>query len=174
MQLLTTAFDDRVVGVVEFARLAAQHNPVAFLEIGDGSREGRQGQGVGAEINAIFAPADGERRTATRADQQIIFALKKKSQREGALQAFKRGGDGVLRRCARFQPVADKMRDNFRVGFGGEAMTASLQLFAQLAKVFDDAIMHDDDFFAGVRMGVVLGRLAMRRPARMADAGGAG
>src|SRR5205823_8479221 len=37
----------------------------------------------------------------------------------------------------------------------------------------DDAIVHHGHFFGGVRMRIVLGRAAMRRPARVANADGA-
>jgi len=43
------------------------------------------------------------------------------------------------------------------------------QLFAQFAEVLDDAVVDDRELFGGVRMGVVLGRLAVGRPAGVAD-----
>src|SRR5262249_32949158 len=43
--------------------------------------------------------------------------------------------------------------------------------FAKLAKILDDAVMHDGDAFGRVRMGVVLGRLAVGGPAGVTDAG---
>ena len=68
-------------------------DPVALVEIGDGGREGRERQRVGAEIDALVAPADGERRAAPRADQQIGLALEEKGERKGALEALQRRGD---------------------------------------------------------------------------------
>ena len=44
------------------------------------------------------------------------------------------------------------------------------QLLAQLAEILDDAVVHDRDAVGGVRMGVALGRLAVGRPAGVADA----
>ena len=41
---------------------------------------------------------------------------------------------------------------------------------AQFAEILDDAVMHDRDLVGGMRMRVVFGRLAMRRPAGVADA----
>src|SRR6185312_8873818 len=63
------------------------------------------------------------------------------------------------------------MKNNFGVGLGLEDRAFFLQRLAQLAKVFDDSVMDDGDAFGGVRMGVVFGRLAVGRPARMADSG---
>jgi len=45
-----------------------------------------------------------------------------------------------------------------------------LQLFTQFAEVLDDAVVHDRKLFGGVRMRVVLGRLAVGRPSGVADA----
>ena len=49
-----------------------------------------------------------------------------------------------------------------------------LQLVLQLAEILDDAVVDERQPVGGVRVGVGLGRRAMRRPARMADAGVAG
>ena len=48
----------------------------------------------------------------------------------------------------------------------------ALELAAQLDEILDDAVVHDRELFGGVRMGVVLGRPAMGRPAGVADADG--
>src|SRR5258707_14197352 len=44
------------------------------------------------------------------------------------------------------------------------------QLFLQRLKILDDAVMHDRDPVGGDWVRVLLVRLAVRRPARMADA----
>ena len=62
------------------------------------------------------------------------------------------------------------MRDHFGVGFAAKARRPFLQLLAQLAEVLDDAVVHDREHVGGVRMRVVLGRLAVGRPAGVADA----
>ena len=48
----------------------------------------------------------------------------------------------------------------------------ALQLLLQIEIVLDDAVVDDDDLAGAVavRMGVLLGRPAVRRPARVADA----
>ena len=65
------------------------------------------------------------------------------------------------------------MGDDFRVGFGFKARLRALQLFLERRIIFNDAVMDDGDAVGGVRVGVVLGRAAMGRPACMADANGA-
>src|SRR5947207_1965515 len=66
------------------------------------------------------------------------------------------------------------MRDHFGVGLAAECRAGLFQLLAQLAKILDDAVVHDREPLGGVRMGVVLGRLAVGRPAGVADPDGAG
>src|SRR5664280_1244544 len=66
------------------------------------------------------------------------------------------------------------MGDHLGVGFAGELGAVLDQPFAQLAEILDDAVMGDRDAVGGVRMGVALGRLAVRGPAGMADADIAG
>ena len=63
------------------------------------------------------------------------------------------------------------MRDDFGVGLAGEFRALLFQHLPQFAKILDDAVMDHGDVVGGVRMGVVLGRLAMGGPAGMADAG---
>src|ERR1700730_9547243 len=49
-------------------------------------------------------------------------------------------------------------------------MAEPRQLFLQCLEILDDAVMDDGDPVGGDRVGVLLVRLAVRRPARMADA----
>ena len=58
------------------------------------------------------------------------------------------------------------------VGFGDERVAELLQLALQVEVVLDDAVVHDDDLAGAVlvRMRVLFGRPAVRRPARVADA----
>ena len=69
--------------------------------------------------------------------------------------------------------LGDEMRDHFGVGLGRELGALGLQLFAQLAEILDDAVVHDREPVGGMRMRVVLGRPAVGRPAGVADADGA-
>ena len=56
------------------------------------------------------------------------------------------------------------------IGLRRKDMAARGQHLAQFAKVFDDAVVNDSDLAGGVRMGVVLCRLAVGCPARVANA----
>ena len=70
--------------------------------------------------------------------------------------------------------MADQLGHDLGVGLGREAVALGGQLGAQVLEVLDDAVVHDRDPAGLVRMGVVLGRRAMGRPAGVADAGHAG
>ncbi len=65
------------------------------------------------------------------------------------------------------------MDRDLAVGLGFEFVALGQQLGAQVAEILDDAVMDDGDAGIGVRMGVDHRRRAMRRPARVADAGAA-
>ena len=62
------------------------------------------------------------------------------------------------------------MRNEFGIGFGTELVIALEQGGAQVEVILDDAVMDDGDGAGLVRMGVALGRTAVRGPSRMADA----
>src|ERR1019366_1987184 len=68
-----------------------------------------------------------------------------------------------------------QVRDDFGVGFGGEFVSFGDQLFLEREIVLDDAVVHHHDSAAAVamRMGILFGGAAMRRPARVSDAVGA-
>ena len=66
--------------------------------------------------------------------------------------------------------VLDDERRNFGIGFGRERIALGGEFLAQGSEVLDDAVMDDRKPRRGVRMGVGLRGLAMRRPARVADA----
>ena len=66
--------------------------------------------------------------------------------------------------------AADQMRDHFGVGLAGEGAAVGDQLLAQRPEILDDAVMDQGDLVGRVRMGIVAGRRAVGRPARVRDA----
>ncbi len=66
------------------------------------------------------------------------------------------------------------MSDDLGIGLGRELGAFRLQFMTQFAKILDDAVVNDRQFFRGVRMGIILGRAAVRCPARVTDADRAG
>ena len=149
---------------------AGGDNPIALLEIGDAVGEGGERQSVGAEKHRAVAVADRERRALASADQQVVLAGEQIDEREGAAHPLQRRGDRLGRLLALRQFVLDQERRRFQIGLGGEAMALGDQFLAQRLEVLDDAVVDDGDARAGVRMGVGFARLAVRRPAGVADA----
>ena len=163
-----------VRGIEELRALAIHHRPVAFFEIGDAAGQRGQRQGIGADEHLALAKADGERRPLPRRQQQPRMAGEDGGQREGAVHPLQRGGEGGLRRQPLVQEVIDQADEGLGIRLGLEHRALGFQFGAQFGMVLDDAVMHHADPRRAVRMGVALGRRAMRGPAGMADAGGAG
>ena len=150
---------------------ARQHGPIAVLEIDDGIGERRQRDGVGADEHLAVAQPDGQRAALARHDHQVVIAAKDHGEREGAFQPLQRVVDGADRVFAGFQLGRDKMSDHFGVGVAGEGGAVAHQLFLQLAEILDDAVMHHRHQLGHMRVGIGFDRLAVGRPAGMADAG---
>ena len=154
------------------APLRVSTDPVAILEIADGVGERRQRDRVGAQIHLAVAIADRQRRAVARADHQIVLALEQEPERERAAQAAtappSTASTGPTP-CVELS--VDQMQARFRCRSRLRRRALGLELLAQLAEILDDAVVDHGDAFGGVRMGVVLGRLAVGRPAGVADAG---
>src|ERR1700684_3277072 len=65
------------------------------------------------------------------------------------------------------------MSEQLAIGLGGELRSVRGQLAAQLVGVLDDAVVHDRDRAAGVRMRIGVARLPLRCTPGMNDAGAA-
>ena len=91
-------------------------------------------------------------------------------ERVRALEVLDRARDGG--RQIAVEVALDEMRDGLGVGLGAQDVAVGRELLAQLDVVLDDAVVHDRDLAGAVdvRMRVLLARLAVRRPARVADA----
>src|SRR5208337_404725 len=162
---------NRLAGrVADVGAFATDDDPVAFLEIGDAVGEWGERQRIGAEIHFAVAIADRERSALARSDQEIVLALEQIDEGEGAAQTLERGVNRLGRRLARGEFVFDHEGGDLRIRLGRERMALRSKLLAQRLEVLDDAVMDDREAARGVRMGVGLGRLAMRRPTRVADA----
>ena len=168
------ALHDRAAGIVNLGALAGDDHPVAVLQIADRVGERRERNRVGADEHRAVAEADRERRALARADQQILLAGEQEGERKSAAQPRQCALDRLDRRRAALHFLGDQMRDDLGVGLGRELGALPFQLAAQLAEILDDAVVHDRELVGRVRMGVVLGRPAVRRPAGVADADRAG
>ena len=162
--------DRLAVDIAKFRACASHHDPVAFFEIGDAVGEGGERQRVRAQKHLVVAIADRERRALPGANEQVVLALEEIDQRIGAAHALQRRLHRIRRRLAGRHFVGDQKGRDFRIGLGHEAVALGRQLLAQRLEILDDAVVHHRQPVAGVRMGVGFRRLAVGRPARMADA----
>ena len=137
----------------------------------DALRVSNQRGGIGGDEHFALADAEHDRAAVASDDDRFGTLRVEHSDAIGACHQPQRAANRV------FQPVGrhrrDEMRQHFRIGFGTKRHAAGLQLRAQLRGVFDDAVVNDRETLGciAVRMGVAIARFAVRRPARMCDAG---
>ncbi len=170
-------FDAFAARIENRERLSAHVGEIALLEIDHAPRDREERRGVRSEEVIVRAEAHDQRAPRARTDDAARLAGRDHRDRVRALELR----DGRLHGAQQVAapggvPVrVDEMRDHLGVGLRDELVAAGLQLVAQLLEVLDDAVVHHRDFAAGsVRVRVVLGRCAVRRPARVRDARGAG
>ena len=124
----------------------------------------------GDEVLAL-AEADDHRRAVAHGDDRVRVVRRDQHEREQPAQLRQRAADR-RREAVAAALLLDQVRDDLRVRLGDERVALGDQLALQLEVVLDDAVVDDDDaaVAVAVRMGVLLGRPAVRGPARVADA----
>ena len=117
------------------------------------------------------AEADDDRRAVADGDDLFRIVGRDQHQREQPAHQQQRAPHRVLEAVV-LHLALDEVRDDLGVGLGDERVPLALQLLLQIEIVLDDAVVDDDDLAGAVavRMRVLLGRPAVRRPARVADA----
>jgi hypothetical protein len=119
---------------------------------------------------SVGAIAHGERRAASGGDQQLVVTLEHEGERERPAQMLQRPRHRHLGVESRVEFARHPQRHGLRVRLRLGRIAVLGEVGEQFAEVLDDAVVHHGDALGRVRMGIVLGRRAMRRPARMADA----
>ena len=129
------------------------------------------GRNVGRDEELAVAEPDDDRRAVADRDDLLGIVGRDQHEREQAAHQQQRPADGVLEAVV-LHLALDEVRDDLGVGLGDELVSLPLQLLLQVEVVLDDAVVDDDDLAGAVavRMGVLLGRPAVGRPARVADA----
>jgi hypothetical protein len=149
---------------------AGKLGDVAFLEEYHVPGIGKERGDVRGEQVLFLAEADYEGRVLARRDYALRVVGRNDAQGVRAADLGKRllyGGKQVPFEVAFYQ-----MGDYLGVGLGLEDMALAEKLFFKLEVVLDYAVMNYDDTSraVGVRVGILLGGLAVRRPPGMADA----
>jgi len=150
--------------------LLREHGDVAIGEEKDFSRVLQQGGDIAGHEKFAIAEADDRRGAHARRHDLVRIFRGHEHQGINAAQLFQRAAYCFLERRI-FGMFLDQVRDDFRVCFRSELMSFALQLLLQLQIIFDDAVVHHDDLPGAVamRMRVLFGGAAMRRPAGVAD-----
>src|ERR1700719_990240 len=123
--------------------------------------------------NKVFglAQADDHARTTARCYNVARILSRKDHQRVATTQTLDRFAHSAFERAA-IHILLDQMRHDLGIGLGDELMPFLFEFLLELQVIFDDAIVHNDDFALTVamRMGIFLCRPAMRGPARVSEA----
>ena len=168
--MLNLAFDGVSVEVAELNAVRRENGHVAIGEEKHVARVAQDRGHVGSDEILALAEADHHGRTFARRDDFIRIPPAQDGEREYAAQILDRGAHRTFQIA--FEIFFDQMRDDFGVGLGRESVALALELFLERQKVFDDAVVDDDDIAGAVavRMGVFFRGAPVRGPAGMADA----
>ena len=166
---LDPPFDQLVRRVADVSAVATNDNPVALLEIGDAVGERCERERIGAEIHFAFAIANRKRRALARSDEEIVLAFEQIDEGKGATQTFERRVNRVGRRLTLGEFVFDDKGGDLGIRLGHERVALRRKFLSQCLEVLNNPVVDDREPTRGMRMGVGLGWLAMRRPARVAD-----
>jgi hypothetical protein len=144
--------------------------PVTLVEVGQLVGLAAQGKRVRGEVGGTVAVAEHQWAATAGRDQAAVVASEQHAERVGATQPPEGRVHRALLGHAVFEIVGDQVRDHLGVGLAAEAVASGLELPTQFAEVLDDAVVHHRDPLGGMRVGVVGGRCAVRRPAGVGDA----
>ena len=143
---------------------------IAVLEIDHAPRDLDERRGVrGGEVLA-FAQAEEQGRAVARDHEPRRIGFVDHRDGVDADQLGDACAHRVEKRAPLLQMGVHEVSDDLGVGVRDEHIALRAQLRAQLVVIFDDAVVHDRYPVRDVRMGVLLRRHAVRRPAGVRDA----
>ena len=130
---------------------------------------------IRAQEVLALAEADDQRRVAAGADHDAGLVAVHGEQGEGAVEARHGGAECLGELADAAVLAAEQHGGDLGVGLALEGVALGEELVLQLGEVLDDAVVDEGEssVVAEVRVRVAVGRAAVRRPARVADAGAA-
>ena len=170
-------FDDVAVDVVKLRLAGRQLRHFQIVDVIDAAAVLEDGRHVRGEVRLPLPHADDHRAVLARGEDLAGIVLEHHRQRVRAAHAHHRLGqrvDGA--HLVLFVVVIDSLDEYLGIRLRIEAVPLADHLRLQFLIVLDDAVVYADDVHvvAAMRMGVDFARLAVRRPARVAHAAGAG
>ena len=159
--------------IAQLDAAARQHGHVAIGQKEHVARMAEDRRHVRSHEIFTVAQADHHRRTFPGCDDFIRIVAAQNGQRKDAAELFHRAANGLFE--VAFEVFLYQVGNHFGVGLGDESVAFLLEFFFELQVIFDDSVVNHDDIASAVAMlvGIFLGRAAVRRPARVADAVGA-
>ena len=155
--------------------VARHHRDVLVLQDHDVARVRQDGRDVGGEERLVLAQAHHHAaRPVLGRHEAVGRILRQHHDGVGAAQLAERPAHRLVEARRVRQVPLDQVGDHLGVGLGGEAMPLGLQPLLDGEVVLDDPVVHDDEAARAVGMGmrVLVGRAAVGRPPRVADADG--
>ena len=161
-----------LVRVVDRNTVGAHDGQIAVFQIGDPVRQRRKREGIGAQDTSPCRQSRPPAAGHYAPHHQAVIVLEDDAECERTVAA------GLIAVDAAFVGSIPWFRYSV-IRCTETSVSVSvwnlwplcLQLFAQLAEILDDAVVHDCDAIRRMWMRVRLVGHAMRRPARVADAG---
>ena len=153
--------------------LFRQYRDLAVAEEENVARMCQDRRYVRGDKELAVAEPDNDRRPFADRDHSIRLIDRNDREGKDTAKFGNRAPNGKLERKAFFLDVMpDQMRDDLGVRLGLEVMAFGREPFLESEVILDDPIMDNDDLarLITVRMCVLLGRSAVRRPSRVADA----
>jgi hypothetical protein len=162
---------DGLSGRVQDTHLRSRYDrKVALFQIDHLLRMRQHRHHVGSHERCLARPPDHERAAGTGRHQRARLLLAHGHDRIAAMNLFRGGTHGLRERLAVLHVFGDQMRHDFGIGFRFEPVALFLQLVLERQIIFDDAVVDEHAGAGAVRMRVLLGRPAVRRPTGMPDA----
>jgi hypothetical protein len=151
--------------------LTADLRDVAFVQENELTRHGQQRRDVRGHEVLVVADADHDRAARAREHDRLGRILREHGERVRTFELRDGGTHRAEQVAELLLVIVNAMRDHLGIGLRRELVAELGELVAQLLVILDDAVVHDRDAVArDVRMGVALGRYAVRCPARVRDA----
>ena len=157
--------------VAKFRAGTRENCAIAFLKVADLVSQRAERDGIRTEVHFAVAEAERERRSLARRDNQIVLAVEKKCQREGAFKTCNRLRGRIGRSATLIKMKLRHERHGFCVGLGLGGIAVGGEFLAQFPEILDDPVMDDRNAPRPVGVGVCHRGRAMRRPAGVPDAG---
>ncbi len=161
--------------------IAGERDDLEVIEVYDTARVGDNRADVAGEKVFVAAHAEEQGTAPARADNLVGMVRMNDGDAVGADDVLERAAYGFRERgpvvagmlgVDLLVMVADEMGENFRVRLRHKLVSLGQQAFLQKLVVLDDAVVDEGDLagLVEVRVGIGIGRRAVRRPAGMADA----